>query len=284
MPINALVGYDGSPAANAAIDAGASLFPKAHASITYIWGPPFASSELRERLRTITRDADELIETIEREGEHEARKLLSSGVTLAGAAGWDAEPLLQRTWGGEGLRIPQAAEDVQADVVLVGSRGLGGSKAVLGSVSDLVVHYSSRPTVVIRKPMLEAEYAALTHGPVVVGWDGSVGATAAFAAAARLFPERDLMLVCVDEGADVVPPPDLPETAGRRVELVRVDAAYGFAARRFSDALIASARARNAAVVVVGSRGRSAVREILLGSVAMGTLHRAYRPVMVVPN
>lgn len=284
MQTTALVGYDGSPAANAAIEAGASLFPKARALITYIWGPPFASAELRERLRTHTHDANELIEMIEREGEHEARRLLSSGVTLAGSAGWDAEPLLQRTWGGEGLRIPQAAEDAQADVVLVGSRGLGGSKAVLGSVSDMVVHYSSRPTVVIRKPMLEAEYAALAQGPVVVGWDGSEGATTAFAAAARLFPERDLLLVCVDEGADVASPPDVPAAAGRNVHLLRVEAAYGFAARRFSDALIASAHARNAAVVVVGSRGRSAVREILLGSVAKGTLHRANRPVMVVPN
>jgi len=37
-------------------------------------------------------------------------------------------------------------------------------------------------------------------------------------------------------------------------------------------------------MLVVGSRGRSAIREILLGSVAMATLHHAYRPVMVVPE
>jgi nucleotide-binding universal stress UspA family protein len=37
-------------------------------------------------------------------------------------------------------------------------------------------------------------------------------------------------------------------------------------------------------VIVVGSRGRSARREILLGSVAMATLHRAHRPVLVVPD
>jgi nucleotide-binding universal stress UspA family protein len=43
------------------------------------------------------------------------------------------------------------------------------------------------------------------------------------------------------------------------------------------------ARRRAAAVLVVGSRGRSAMREILLGSVAMATLHHAYRPVLVIP-
>ena len=39
-----------------------------------------------------------------------------------------------------------------------------------------------------------------------------------------------------------------------------------------------------AAVLVVGSRGRSALREILLGSVAMAALHHSPRPVVVVPH
>jgi nucleotide-binding universal stress UspA family protein len=37
-------------------------------------------------------------------------------------------------------------------------------------------------------------------------------------------------------------------------------------------------------MIVVGSRGRSTVRETLLGSVARSTLHHAHRPVMVVPQ
>ena len=46
--------------------------------------------------------------------------------------------------------------------------------------------------------------------------------------------------------------------------------------------LAAAADECGAAAVVVGSRGRSAAREIILGSVAMGTLHISHRPVMVV--
>jgi nucleotide-binding universal stress UspA family protein len=34
----------------------------------------------------------------------------------------------------------------------------------------------------------------------------------------------------------------------------------------------------------VGSRGRSAAREIIVGSVAMSMLHNSHRPVMVVPG
>lgn len=286
MPVGAIVGYDGSPGANAAIDAAALLFPKAHAWITYLWVPPFASDKVRQRLRAIARDVNELIEMVEREGEREAERLVSTGVTLACAAGWDAEPLLKRTWGAEGLRIAQAAEEVQADLVLVGSRGLGGTQAVLGSVSDMAVHYSARPVLVVPHPMLAAEYASLPDGPVVVGWDGSAGATTAFAAATRLFPERDALLVSVDEGADATPPPpaNQPKEGAREVLRLNVDRGHGFHARGVSDALIAAARERNAAVLVVGSRGRSAAREIVLGSVAMGTLHHSHRPVMVVPS
>jgi nucleotide-binding universal stress UspA family protein len=48
--------------------------------------------------------------------------------------------------------------------------------------------------------------------------------------------------------------------------------------------MAAAAADHGAAALVVGSRGRSAAREIILGSVAMSTLHHSHRPVMVVPN
>jgi nucleotide-binding universal stress UspA family protein len=261
------------------------LFPGARGWITYLWLPPFASDKVRQRLRATARDVTELIELVEQEGEREAHRLVATGVTLARAAGWDAEPLLKQTWGAQGLRIAQAAEEVHADVVLVGSRGLGGTQAVLGSVSDMVVHYSARPVVVVPYPTLSAEYAALADGPVVVGWDGSAGAETAFAAATHLFPERAVLLVSVDEGTvDPPPPVDLSGAGGRDVIPVTVERGRGFHARAISDALVATTNDRGAAVVVVGSRGRSAAREILLGSVAMGTLHQSHRPVMVVPG
>jgi nucleotide-binding universal stress UspA family protein len=284
VSVRAVLGYDGSPGASAAIDAGALLFPNAHGWITYLWVPPFASDKMRGRLRAIARDVNELIEMVEREGELEAQRLVARGVTLARAAGWDAELLLTRTWGGEGLRIAQAAEEVQADVVLVGSRGLGGTQAVLGSVSDMVVHYCARPVVVVPHPMLAAEYDALSDGPVVVGWDGSAGAETALAAARRLFPQRDALLVSVDDGATAELPDDPAGAGAREVLRLSVDRGRGFHAHAVSDALMACARDRNAAVVIVGSRGRSAAKEILLGSVAMGTLRHSHRPVMVVPS
>lgn len=155
---------------------------------------------------------------------------------------------------------------------------------MLGSVSDMVVHYCARPVVVIPHPMLADEYAALSDGPALVGWDGSAGAATAFAAARRLFPERDFLLVSVDEGATAAPPADTSGPAGQEVLRLNVEAGHGFHARAISDGLIAAARDREAAVMVVGSRGHSAAQEILLGSVALATLHHSHRPVMIVPS
>ena len=60
--------------------------------------------------------------------------------------------------------------------------------------------------------------------------------------------------------------------------------AHGRGARGIAAALDAEAAARDAGVVVVGSRGRTALREVRLGSTAMAVLHHVHRPVLVVPQ
>ena len=283
MTLRVLIGYDGSLAAGAAIDAGARLFPRTRAWIAHVWTPPFASTSLRHRLWSGTANINEFVAALEREGRREATRLADTGVTLAAAVGWEAEPLVVRSYGGEGLQLAELAEQENADVLLIGSRGLGGARAVLGSASDLAVHYSTRPVLVVPHPLLMDEYAALGEGSVLVADDGSAGAEAALAEAIRLFPSRELARVTVDEGhtthdSDTAPPAE--QTPVTRLQVPR---GHGAAGRAVAGALSASARSRGAAVIVVGSRGRSALQEMLLGSVAMATLHHAHRPVLVVP-
>ncbi|MFC7535627.1 universal stress protein [Actinoplanes sp. GCM10030250] len=274
-----IVGYDGSRSASAAIEVAVSLIPRAHAWIGHLWTPPFASEALRRRLWANAATMNEFIDALEREGAAEANRLAAMGVTLAVAAGWEAEALVERTYGGEGLHLTQLAEKLAPDLVLVGSRGLDGAKAILGSVSDMVVHYASGPVIVVPNSLLTAEREAMADGPVIVGWDGSAGAQAALAAAARLFPTRKLQLVSVDQN-----PPHTAATGDYEVISLTPEERHATAARTVAGALAAYARRRRAALVVVGSRGRSAVREMLLGSVAVATLHHAYSPVMVVPH
>jgi nucleotide-binding universal stress UspA family protein len=281
-PVRLILGYDGSPPASAAIDAGAALFPGARAWVTHLWAPPFASEALRRRLWTGRGHVDDFVTAVEREGEREAQRLAANGVTLARAAGWQAEAMVRRTYGGAGLELGQIAGELGADLVLVGSRGLGGTEAFLGSVSDMMVHHSLRPGLVVPHPLLAAEATALAEGPVLVGWDGSPGAGAAWSTARRLFPARELLLVAVDPAAK--DPSDVADADGRQVPVTPVHSRRAGSASAVAEALAGCARSRAAAAIVVGSRGRSAVREILLGSVAMATLHHSHRPVMVVPH
>ncbi|WP_372443268.1 universal stress protein [Actinoplanes teichomyceticus] len=273
-----LLCYDGSLPAGAAIEVAARLLPGAHAWVTLLWTPPFASDALRRRLWHGTRGLDDFVAAIEREGDAEARRLAAMGVALAGTYGWRAEPLVRRTYGGEGLQLGEIAEEVDADLMVVGSRGLSGAQAVLGSVSDMVVHYALRPVLVVPHPLLQAERDVLDVGRVVVGWDGSPAARTTWDTVARLFPDRHVVPVHVEDG-DKHAVPTLPG-------LVEVPFAGGHAqhGRAVAAALARQARTHQAALIAVGSQGHSALREILLGSVAMATLHHAYRPVLVVPH
>ncbi|MCN0178236.1 universal stress protein [Salinispora arenicola] len=275
--VRVLAGYDGSLPSGAAIENCAQLLPATHAHIVHLWTPPFASDQLRRRLWTGTRQVDAYVTAVEREGQRESDRIAAMGVVLAQAAGWTAEPLTSRGYGGEGFELTEAARKVDADLLLVGSRGLGGARAVLGSVSDMAVHYATQPILVAPYPLLAADENALAQGPVLVAWDGSAGATTALGAAVRLWPQRHILLTSVDHDINPPIPPGKPQ-----MTVLRVDSRHEGSPTAVADALATAAREHGAAAIVLGSRGRSAVREITLGSVAMSTLHRAHRIVMVV--
>ena len=140
---------------------------------------------------------------------------------------------------------------------MVGSRGLTGPRAVLGSVSDQAAHTSPVPVLVVPRVVLAPEREAIADGPILVGDDGSDGASRAREVAGELFAGRDVTTYTAEDAG-----------SGRAV----------------ADGLVRRALAIGAAAIVVGSRGRSAAREIMLGSAAMAVLHRTDRPALVVPG
>ena len=272
-----LVGFDGSPDAAGAIELTAQLLPGRTAVIAHLWAPPYARPELRSRVSRRAGSVKEMIELLEREALAEAERVAAEGVTLAAAAGWRAEPLVRRSLGGVGLELAALAEELVPAVLVIGSRGLTGVRAVLGSVSDEAVHASPVPVLVVPRFILTAEREAAGSGPVLVGHDGSAGAARALDAAASLLGERERIAAFVGEEDAAPAAPEGARTA------VLAPLGVSENARAIADALVRHAQEAGAAVIVVGSRGRSAIREILLGSVAIAVLHHADRPVMVVP-
>ncbi len=283
----ALVGYDGSIAALAMIQVGAELLPHIDVTVVNLWDPPLRPSALRRRVAAEAGSLAELVDLLEKEGGQEAQRLADAGVVLARAAGWErASAAIRRSNGGDGLLLAGMAEELGAALVVVGSRGLSGVSAVLGSFSDTLVHHSGTPVLVVPYPLLQTERNAAAKGPVLVGWDGSEGARSALLSARQLFPERDMVVAAVGDADDpaealaVVGAQEGSFTAVRLRPLAQGSPGPG---RTTAEALVACARSHQAAVIVVGSRGRIAVKELLLGSVAMATLHHAHRPVLVVP-
>jgi nucleotide-binding universal stress UspA family protein len=273
-----LAGYDGSPDAANALEIGARLLPGLAAHVVHLWAPPFTSGKLRRRLLRGAASLDELAALLEREGAAEAERVAADGVALAHAAGWQAELLAHRSYGGEGLELARLAEELRPAAVVVGSRGLSGTRAQLGSVSDMVAHYSPVPALIVPHPML-AEEPPCRRGGSCRGRLRRVGGRGGCACrcGVRVRGAR------ADRRRGRGRQRRRAEAAG--AETVVLDAGRpARGARAVADALVGFAAQRGAALIVVGSRGRSAWREILLGSAAMAVLHHAERPVLTVPG
>ena len=59
--------------------------------------------------------------------------------------------------GAVALEIVALAEEIQADLIVMGSRGLGGlRRALMGSVSDSVVRHAHCPVLVVRAQKVQA--------------------------------------------------------------------------------------------------------------------------------
>jgi nucleotide-binding universal stress UspA family protein len=289
-----LAGYDGSPssavavawAADEAARRGVPLAVAYAADYTGLVGGPFGGAWLPE--------------AVVRETERTAE----AGAALAR----ERQPGLEVTAHAyaDGAAITLIRESRSSGLVVVGTRGRGELAAcVLGSVATSVAARALAPVVVVRGG------EAVTPGPqrpVVVAVDGSAAAGDAlrFAVEAARGTGATLKIVgawlTVREdwvraywlAADPTQDPD--RTARQAVEGIVADAADTAAAlapdltirscTRGGDpaTVIVDLAGDDAALVVLGSRGRGSVAGLLLGSVGHGVVHAARCPVAVVKH
>jgi len=184
-----------------------------------------------------------------------------------------------------------------ADLLVVGSRGLGGFKGLLlGSVSQRCLHHASCPVVVVPA----AWQPRADSRPVIVGVDGSDESARALSVALEMASRRQATLVVVHSWA-------LPASAG--YYSVDVDdeerAALTEQARSSARRMLAELTehpdvvvqvvgvqgapaatllrcASTADALVVGTRGHGAFTGMLLGSVSQQCAQHAPCPVVVV--
>lgn len=211
--------------------------------------------------------------------------------------------------------IASLAEELKADLIVLGSRGMGPLRRLLvGSVSSGLAHEATRPVLIVR-----GGERAWPPRTIVVGDDGTSVARSAAALAARLGQLYDATLALVQASAALPSPPvaggeamiryslgmEAPSSAPaevlreeryqRTTEMLNEHAvalqALGVArvvpeivAGDPAAAIVDAAESADPALIVVGSRGLGALARLRLGSVSTKVLHAAAGPVLIVPQ
>jgi nucleotide-binding universal stress UspA family protein len=142
-----LIAYDGSEHAKAAIARAGETLRHERAVVATAW-TSFAESAPHLLLRDMVRP---VVDDLDAAGREDAEAMAAEGADLARAAGFDAEPRAVEASGPFFTALLEAADAVDASVIVVGSRGRSTLAAsVLGSVSTGILHHTRRPVLVVR--------------------------------------------------------------------------------------------------------------------------------------
>jgi nucleotide-binding universal stress UspA family protein len=145
-----LYAYDGSENARRALVEGAARLAGRPAVVATVWRTVEpAASAARAAL------PDDVIEqgvtNIDDESEEQALETATAGVAILRDAGVEASARAVRSTANTWSAILELADELDAETIVLGSRGRSGIRAaLLGSVSAGVVERSRRPVLVVR--------------------------------------------------------------------------------------------------------------------------------------
>lgn len=305
-----VIAYDGSASAATAIRVAAGLFAGAEARIATV--PRRTELHVGTGLPMVPGVSpgvlQQTLEEIEAEARREAEETARRGVEAARALGLQAEVAAVAAGTSESAALLGAARELEADVLVCGTRGRGAfTRALLGSTSSSLLHNADLPLLVV------PDGGGTLDGPLIAAYDGSEGAARAIEVAGRLLNGRATVVVHaweavfrralaaralaagpLDEVGEIIG--DLHEAVADRATAVTQE---GVAAARAAGldatgepvesdegawrSIAGVARTHGASAVVVGTRGLGAARSALLGSVSSGLVQNADLPVLVVP-
>ena len=253
-----------------------------------------------EPITTVAMFASSALLTINDAAEREAKALVKETAALLKGSGREIDGVVGLGRAADVI-LDECAE-FKPDLLIVGSRGRGGfATAVLGSVSAELVDRSPCPVLVARTNRLAT---------IVLAEDGSANAAAGAGVIADI-PALSSCAVRVVSVVDtpfpvILADPAIPATAldafrayeaslpilrashavfaRERAEALSRLGIHATAQQREGDAvtqLIAAAAEQHADCIVVGSRGQTGVRRLLLGSVARSVLFHAPCSVLI---
>ena len=283
-----VVGVDQSYAGRAAIEYAARLANSRHLPLRLVHALEAPQYPLRQVIGhtfevegSIRRSAQRLVEDT---CEVLRAVYPTLDITAVLPTGWATETLVE--------------ESLHAHTVVVGSRGSGGfTDLVMGSTAMHVAAHAACPVVAVPDPP-DGENP---RRGIVVGVDGSATSESAIGYALERASDADEPLLALHSWYDparsgagrMMPLGYDPADMVQEERLALAESMAGWQEKHPDvavnqrvihghpvPALVAAASA--ARLLVVGSRGRGALRSVVLGSVSYGVLHRATGPVAVV--
>jgi nucleotide-binding universal stress UspA family protein len=284
LPKNILLATDGSGDARMAAWAAANLSEKAGAElhIIHVW----------QSVPHPVIDPGNYEEEARRTLEEETRLVSDAGGVVGEAHLMMGTPV---------DAILDLGEELGANLIVVGSRGHGAlGRLVLGSVSEGVVHHSTRPVLVLRggedawppeRVIIgdDASKAARKAGELASSIGALYGAKVILARAYPELPESDHVGRVLDprtvDDALRRAERDLHKRAEELGSLAGSRPRIEIAAGDPAVALLKEARERDEArtLIAMGSRGLGFARRLRLGSVSTKVLRAAGGPVLVCP-
>jgi nucleotide-binding universal stress UspA family protein len=154
-----IICYDGSEDAQAAADHVIRLFHDQSVTVltvleSYVQMLAGAGFGLGSGFGVGYESSDEAAAVIAQLRDH-AQRTADEGARRLRAAGVDADPLVEQRDGSIARTVLAVAERIDADAVVVGTRGRGSAtSALLGSVSHELVQHADRAVVVVPSPAL----------------------------------------------------------------------------------------------------------------------------------
>ncbi len=159
-----LVCYDGSEDAQAAVAHAARLMPGADTTVLTVWEPFQVALSRTGGMGMGMGAAYPENGDIDAATEQAAEARAAEGVERARAAGLVAEPRIAVRDDGVAGAILAVADDLNADAIVVGSRGLTGLRSMLlGSVSHAVLQHANRSVIVVPSPAVAEHRGEWIH-------------------------------------------------------------------------------------------------------------------------
>jgi nucleotide-binding universal stress UspA family protein len=253
-----VAGTDGSATARLAVDKAAELAQALEAPVHVVCVPgAIAGYEWPQRIT-----AQEIVAKV-------AERLRGQGITV--------ETHLPRDEGDAGLTLVAVANSVQAQMIVVGNKGMTGLRRLLGSLPNTVSHRAGCDVLIV--PTQSGSLAEFGGGAIVVGTDGSSGATLAVNEAIRLAKALDgaLHVVSTTKSAASALSAAATEAADQGVGAT-THALDGDPA----DALVEAAEEHDAVMIVLGTKGMHSDDRERFGNIADKISHKGTCSVMLV--